>query len=207
MRTLLVESSPGAGGPAEAELVQAGVEVLRCSERSAPTFPCHEIAERGSCPLSGPTRPDLVFVARASTDREATFGEAGVSCALRHGVPVLVEHDPDLGSNPFGDRVQVAADEDRLTACEDAISAAHDREVAPLVDEVMRLLEVSGATDLDASVTRVRDGASCRVTVTIPQASSVADEAIAVRVHDRYRQLLGDGQPALIEVSVQRRQP
>ena len=207
MRTLLVESSPGAGGAAEAELERAGVEILRCHERSAPAFPCSEITDHGSCPLSGSTRPDVVFVARASTDREPTFAEASVSCALRHGVPVLVEHDPDLGSNPFGDLVEVVTDEDRLTACRDAISAAHDREVAPLVAEVVRLLESAGATDVAVTVSLVRDGLNCRINVTVPASSPVADEPIAVRVHDRYRQLLGDGQPGLIEVGVQRREP
>lgn len=208
MRTLLVESSPGAGAAAEAELARAGVEVLRCSERAAPAFPCREVTEWGSCPLAGSTRPDLVLVARASTDKEATIAEAGVSCALRHGVPVLVEHDPALGTNPFGDLVDVAKEGvDRLAACEETVSAAHDREVAPLIEEVVRLLQVSGATDVAVTVSLVRQGGSCQVSVTIPADAEVSDEAVAVRVHDRLRLAHGDGQPSNVDVGVRRRQP
>jgi hypothetical protein len=107
-------------------------------------------------------------------------------------------------ANPFGDLVSVIAGEDRVAACEEAIAAAQDRDAGPLVAEVIRLLDRSGATDHAVRVSVVREGAKAQILVKIPVDADVSDEAIAVRVHGCYRQLHGDGRPSLIEVGVRR---
>ena len=90
MRTLLIESSPGVGAEAAAALADAGHPVLRCHEQGQPTFPCGDLAEPGSCPLHGPGAVDVVLSVRHPDDPEPTAAEAGVTCALRAGVPVVV---------------------------------------------------------------------------------------------------------------------
>lgn len=207
MRTLLIESSPGVGAAAAEQLTRAGAEVVRCHEPSSPAFPCREIAVAGSCPLSGSARPDVVLAVRAPADPVITGEEAGVSCALRHGVPVVVDHDPVAGANPFGDLVAEVAGGELVATCEAAIEAGRDRSAAPLVAEVVRLLKASGAGDAAVEVAVFRSGAICRIEVTVPAEAPPADDAIAVRVHGRYRQLERDGAAEQVEVRVRRREP
>ncbi|MEL7207893.1 MAG: hypothetical protein AAGK32_06615, partial [Actinomycetota bacterium] len=119
MRVLVTESDPGRIPEAVRELVDAGHDVVRCTEVGEASFPCSAIAD-GSCPLDETT--DVVLAIRARPHPKPTAGEAGVTCALRNGVPLVVTGTPGL--SPFAPwTTATVTDEDDLTAVLE--SAAH----------------------------------------------------------------------------------
>jgi len=187
MRTLLIESTPGAGAAASAMLAAAEHSVVRCHEADTPSFPCAALTDPLACPLAGPTPADVVVVARAHTDAAPTAAEAGVSCAIKLGIPVVVL--APMGANPFEGFATSAGSEYPPEACEQAVDAAHERTVAPLRAEVVRMLEAGGLADAAGSVTVdfERDGTRVQIDVEVPHDSPVEPETIATHVRDRFR--------------------
>jgi len=198
MRTLLIESSPGAGSEAAAALADAGHPVLRCHEQGQPTFPCGDLAEPGSCPLHGPGAVDVVLSVRHPDDAEPTAAEAGVTCALRAGVPVVVLGDQD--ANPFAALTVPVADDDPVAAVVAAYQAGREVTAAPLRAEVERLLVEAGASTEGVSVDVDREGERYRIAVAVPADLPITNESIATHVHARFRE---GGHPAqTIDVAV-----
>lgn len=188
MRTLLIESSPGVGAEAAAALSDAGHPVVRCHEQGQPTFPCGDLASPGSCPLHGPGAVDVVLSVRHPDDAEPTAAEAGVTCALRAGVPVVVLGDQE--ANPFAALTVPVADDDPVAAVVAAYRAGKEVAAAPLRAEVLRLLGEAGASaDEDAVEIDVeRQGERYRIAVTVPADLPITNESIATHVHARFRE-------------------
>src|SRR5579885_479143 len=120
MRVLLLETDPGAGEPAATELRHAGHTVERCHEPGLGPFPCTGISEH-RCPLDERATPDVVVTYRAHPYARPTPFEDGVSCAIRHNVPVVVAGTS--AQNPYAAwSAEVAGDDDIVAACEAAAS-------------------------------------------------------------------------------------
>lgn len=119
MRVLLVESRPGLADRAEAELRGHGYAIVRCHDAGAGPFPCAGVVE--ACPLlTGPT--DVAVVVRGAEPDPSRY-EDGVSCAIRHNVPLVVAAG---GEHPYRPWAAGEADPDR---------PGH---VAAVCDEVLR---------------------------------------------------------------------
>lgn len=203
MRTLLLESSSGAGAGAAAALSAAGHQVTRCHEPDAPPFPCVELSSPGSCPLHGSTAADVALVVRAPSDTLPTAGESGIGCAIRAGIPVVML--AGSSSNPFeGWTVPVEVD-DPVAACEAALRAGQDEVAEPLKAEVVRFLAAAGAPADGVEVQVSRDGDRAHVVVTLPSGVTIDPEAVAPRVHARYRE--GRSLAQVVEISVQKTEP
>ena len=96
MRILLTETRPGRADATAATLEDAGHQVVRCSHPETEAFPCRGL-DQGDCPMD-----DVVDVALAVRDGdhpEPTAREAGITCALRQRVPLVVAGSN--GNDPF----------------------------------------------------------------------------------------------------------
>lgn len=122
---LLIESSPGVGAADAERLESAGHRVHRCYPDHAARGGHVPLRERslcvgvteGSCPLDRGV--DVALLVRHRVATRPLASEAGVSCALRAGVPV-VEDGPDL-LDPYGPWVTVrVGDRDVVASCEHA---------------------------------------------------------------------------------------
>lgn len=97
MDVLVVESEQGVADGAIEQLEQAGHHVHRCHEPGAPAFPCAGLGN-DRCPLeTGPI--DVALTVRSAAGRQPTVLEDGISCALRHRIPVVVAGETAL--HPF----------------------------------------------------------------------------------------------------------
>lgn len=185
MRTLLLESSPGAGDEAAAALTAAGHTVLRCHEAGADSFPCTEVLTPGTCPLHGPAAADVVLLARDPADTEAGLAETGMSCAIRSGTAVVVMAG-EGGTNPF-DGYAPTADGNVVEACGEAIRAARAAEAVPLVEEARRFLAVAGTEATEVAVEVTRTGDRCRILISVTGATGLNADALATHVHSHFR--------------------
>ena len=121
MRVLVVESDRRAADEAITDLQAAGHRVVRCHEADLPAFPCNALCDQGSCPLETKERVDVVLDFRAHPYPKPTSFEDGVSCALRHHVPLVVAGTSAL--NPFDKWTTVIADgHNAVEACELAVT-------------------------------------------------------------------------------------
>lgn len=89
MKVLLLESDPHLADQVAGRFQQAGHEVLRCHDADAPAFPCKGVDHAAECPFDHPGVAVSVVV-RAEGGAPPTPLEDGVSCSLRHRVPVVV---------------------------------------------------------------------------------------------------------------------
>jgi hypothetical protein len=147
---------------AAAVLEAAGHEVVRCGPPDTHGLACDGIG--GHCPLDATV--DVAVVVHDRPTTELALGEAGVICALRDGVPlVLAGH---AGPSPFAERASaVAWTIDQIPgACEAAVGVAGRRAGATITE----------AIGTDASVQRNGNA----VVVTLP---ADATEKAAVLAH------------------------
>lgn len=88
--TVLVVDSHGQGGARGAAelLIHAGHTVHHCHEAAHASFPCNALTPVG-CPLDRHD-VDVAVVVREHPLPRPTFLEHGATCALRHGVPLVV---------------------------------------------------------------------------------------------------------------------
>lgn len=180
MRVLLVESDPKSGLAVETRLEGAGHEVVRCTDAGAPSFPCAAVAD-GACPLDEPT--DAVVATRSRPHPRPTAGEAGVSCALREGVPLVVAGNQGL--NPFAPWASVTTDgdDDLLDAVAEAARSAPPVVVDAARHEAQRLLGDG------AEVEVLRDGDRLSLTLSAPEVTDNQRlSAAAVKVLGAARQ-------------------
>lgn len=198
MRILLTESDHGTADHAAQALEEAGHEVVRCAAPDAPSFPCTGLAS-GDCPLDD--RVDVAVTFRAKPHPRPTPREMGVTCALRHHVPLVVagEH----GSDPFVTWATASVPGQDTEALLAAVDDAAERELpahAAAAAEEARLR--LGVDDVHATARRHGNG----VTVSVHPPMALDDRrretlgiqvAAAVRRVDRYTGVIdvaiGDG--------------
>ena len=180
MKVMLIESVPS-GDPAVAdELRSRGHDVVRCYEGDAEPFPCVGLTSPDRCPLaSGDVA--VACVVREFGVFDPTPFEAGVTCALRSRVPVVVE-DPAM--SPF-DGYAVDANGDLVGTAERVASES-------LVGHVAVLRSFFGATPVMDVDVRRREG-DLRVTLTLPKNAAewtvqyvTSRAADVLREYDRY---------------------
>ncbi len=186
MRILLLESSPGVGTAVEADLTGTGHEVLRCQPPGQVAFPCVGLHDQAACPLHGNEHADVVLDVRSARDVDPTAYEAGVTCALRAGIPVVV--DRGLIADPFEGWTLPVRAGGPAAACELAHTASKAQEMLPLRAEVLRLLKAAGATTDEVDVTIGHESDRTRIQVSVDGESSVPPEVIAIRIHAKYRE-------------------
>lgn len=201
MRILLLESAPGVGTSTSEDLTADGHDVVRCHAPDRPSFPCLELESPGACPLGNEPAVDCAVVVHASTS-EPTASEGGVSCALRHNVPVVAR--AWSGPSPFDGWAVPVGGAGVVAACRTAIDAGLASEVRPLVDEVHRLLEAAGhpPADHDVSVSIRRTAGRTRVEVVLPADAPVDHGTVATRVHARYGEGRHPGSAAVVDIAV-----
>lgn len=182
---LLIESHPGAAGTAAGDLEVAGHHVHRCHDPADPAFPCRGVADPSGCPLDGPI--DLVLAMRSADDPRPTAREAGVSCALRAGVPVIEGGAVEDG--PFDDWLTArVGDAPVAAACEDAVERSYE----PLLHDVRRrcspLFDAAGIDPARVSFGATLEWPKLQVHLDIAQrVSRGVREALAVRTLDAVR--------------------
>lgn len=192
MEVLVLESEPAAANAAIDALTAAGHTVVRCHDPGAEGFPCRAL-DPGACPLGrGSVR--VVLDVRGRTSPHPTALEDGVTCALRHHLPVVVAGKTAV--NPFAPfAVTDAAGHDVVAACEraaDSGQAQHEAVASRALDATLRNAGLDGG---EVSVRRTDDGLVVTLRVP-PEADTKTREVAAVRVvgavrsFDRYANLI-----------------
>lgn len=193
MRVLVVESDRRAADGAVAELRGAGHHVMRCHETDLPAFPCNALCGDGACPLEEDAGVDVIVDYRTRPYPRPTPYEDGVSCALRHHVPLVVAGTSAL--NPFfkWTSAVAATETDVVAACEEAMEIPIAHLATPALAEVRRRLRLQpGVAEATDVIVRRSKGGQLDAIVRVPdEADEVEDElAVAVagvlRAHDRY---------------------
>jgi hypothetical protein len=181
VRVLVVESDRHTADRAIADLRAAGHEVARCHESGAPAFPCNALCDGGNCPLDSGGSVDVLLDYRAHPHPRPTPFEDGVSCALRHQIPVVVAGTSAL--NPF-DRwsASLAADDSVVDACERAASARIESLGAVALAKVRQLLSDEPAVADAADVSVTRNAGTLQAVVLLPECADELDAALAVGV-------------------------
>ena len=188
MRVLVVESEPAAAGDVVNVLEAAGHEVVRCHEEGLPAFPCNGIL-RGSCPVDA-NAVDVAVTARSHVHPTPTPLEDGMTCAIRHEVPLVLVGMGAL--NPFerfGTR-EVRDAGSVVTACEQA-HLERVRYTSALVSEVVRrVCELFGQESAGMSVETTVDGGRIVATVALPYAAHRYDTALHASIRDELCRLV-----------------
>ena len=183
MRVLVVESDRHAAGGAIADLRAAGHHVMRCHEEDLPAFPCNALCDQGQCPLEDDAGIDVVVDYRTRPYPRPTPFEDGVSCALRHHVPLVVAGTSAL--NPFARWTTAVAksSENIVAACEQAMRVPLERLAAPARAEVRRRLRLQpGAAEVTDVVVRRSHGGQLDAVVHLADEADEIDDELAVAV-------------------------
>jgi len=191
MRVLVVESDRGAASKAITDLQSAGHRVVRCHEDDLPAFPCNALCDKGTCPIESEQGVDVVLDYRGRPYPKPMPLEDGVSCALRHHIPLVVAGTSAL--NPFDKWTTAIADEDDVVSvCETAIAKPIERLAEPARTEVRRRLADRPDVADYADVVVHRSNGQLDATITLPGTADEIDGSLAVavagvlRAHDRY---------------------
>jgi hypothetical protein len=156
MKVMLIESMPSADPAVADELRARGHDVVRCYEGGDSPFPCVGVTAPERCPLAAGDVA-VACVVREFGIFDPTPFEAGVTCALRCRVPVVVDV---ANVSPFGGYV--------IDAGGDVVSAAERAAEAPLAGHVEVLRSFFAAAPVGDIDVRRRDG-DLKVTVTVPE--------------------------------------
>ena len=181
MRTLLIEATPADRDSLAADLYAAGHDVVRCHPVDGPAFPCAGLRHEG-CPLDG-APVDVAIAVRDEAATPPTADEAGITCAARIGLPIVVVA-PD-GPNPFAPWAEPCSDPaDVVDACGRAVDALARRRAEPLAVEARRVIALEGEHPGAVHVVVRRDGdtAHVRVLTDRPLSASVLG-TVATRLH------------------------
>jgi hypothetical protein len=127
MKALLVQD-PALGDVVADVLERAGHDVTRCGPSPNRRFPCRGVD--GGCPLDGSV--DVAVAVHSRSPGDLGLGEAGVVCALRDGIPVVVAGD--AAGCAYREHVAAVAAglDDVAAACGRALDA-RDRQLGRLV--------------------------------------------------------------------------
>ena len=177
---MLIESVPS-GDPGVAEELHArGHEVVRCYDGGDSFFPCVGVTAPERCPLAAGDVA-VACVVREFGVFDPTPFEAGVTCALRSRVPVVVEA---AAISPFGGHV-VDAGGDLVATAERTAGGS----LAGHVEVLRTFFASKPVVDIDVR----RRGSDLHVTVTLPERApewivqNVMSRAAGVlREYDRY---------------------
>lgn len=183
MRILCLEARWTDGDRVAEQLRAGGHDVVRCYDEGAgPSSPCVGLDRPGSCPLDVDGGVDVAVDVRPRGEPHPTPREAGVTCALRQGVPLVVAGADDPG--PFSRwGVAVPAGGDLTAACHEARRRGLDdlgRTIAIATCQAIGGHYRAGA-DVRADVSR--RGHELVVTVHRPAAAHALDGAIATHAH------------------------
>jgi hypothetical protein len=201
MRVLVVESDRRSADGAILDLQAAGHHVARCHEVDLPAFPCNALCDSGSCPIDEKESVDVVLDYRAHAHPKPTDHEDGVSCALRHHVPLVVAGISAL--NPFERwTAAVAGDDDIVEVCEHAAARPLEQLAAPARAEVRRRLAHQPDVAARADVVVHRSRGSLRAVVSLPEEADELDGALAVAVAGVLRHV--DRFATSVDVAVER---
>ncbi len=203
MRVLIIEQEPGAGDPVAANLEDAGHGTSRCHEPGSTAFACKGMADQAGCPLEHGSI-DLAVVARGPSGGPAAEEEAGVRCAVRRRIPVMVVGSAQGASFEGWTTDVVAPDDAQLV--QRAVAAAN-LGLTPYVDKAEQVarqaLAKIGVPDSAVTASVVRDGQRMRVSVTVDADLDPAHcETTGVRVAGAIREM--DPWTTTIDVKVGR---
>lgn len=178
---LLIESNPGDADSAARRLVLAGHHVHRCYA-DAESAVCTALTDE-TCPLDAGI--DVALLARGQSTPRPTSTEAGATCALRAGVP-LVESGP-AAFDPFEPWVSARVEEDVVAACEEGSLRGYDSLRAGIMARTERSLRGAGVDPSDVEVTFVYDAPRLTVQMRGPAVTPAVQQALGVRVLDALR--------------------
>ena len=185
VRVLLTETDRRAADHLAGAFERGGHEVLRCRAADDPSFPCRGVVAQEQCPLESDV--DVAVAYRAHPYPKPTTREDGISCAIRHEIPVVVAGQ--TGLNPFAEWTKATAPE--LDAVESAVWAAR----APLTRltevataEARRVVRSHGFESSDAEATVFREDGRLVVDLWVSaELSRQESGAVAVRIADVLR--------------------
>ena len=181
MRILVVESDRRAADKAVLDLQSAGHRVERCHEVDLPAFPCNALCASGTCPVESRDGVDVVVDYRSRPHPRPTAYEDGVTCALRHHVPLVVAGTSAL--NPYDKwTTAIACDDDIVEVCEGAATQPLEGLAAPARAEVRRRLARQGMDAEHADVVVRRVGGELNAVTSIPADAEGLEGALAVAV-------------------------
>lgn len=189
---LLIESDPGVGATDAELLAAAGHRVHRCYPVRDPEEGHVPLRDRhlclgvteGLCPLRDGV--DVALLVRRRAVTRPTAAEAGVSCALRAGVPV-VEDGPDL-LDPYEPWLAGRVDHgDVVASCERVVDADLQRLHHDIARRIGPVCDAAGLTPDDLRCRFETDGTRLRVVLTGPTVGRFVEQALAVRVLDAVR--------------------
>ncbi len=185
MDILVTESASGAARAAAEELEAAGHRVHRCHDASSSTFPCAGLTSE--CPLDAGTI-DLVLTVRGHVRVTPAPTEDGVTCGLRHRVPVAVTGQTVM--NPFEALGAEAVDVDDIVAACERVASSRRPGHEEVASAVMRdTLAIEGHAIEPSDVVVQRVGGRLRVRVMVPgEVPERAREIVAGRVVGRLRE-------------------
>ena len=193
MRVLVVESDRHAATNAVTDLQAAGHHVVRCHEQDLPAFPCSALCDKGECPIETDAGVDVVVDYRSRPYPRPTAFEDGVSCALRHHIPLVVAGTSALNPYDKWTTCIANADDEIVATCERAVEMPLEGLATPARDEVRRRLHLQPAVAAaaDVIVHRSKGGQLDAVIRLADEAAGMDDElAVAVagvlRANDRY---------------------
>jgi hypothetical protein len=135
LNVLVLESHHGVADRATLALKAAGHRVHRCHDRSSRGFPCLGLSG-GPCPVDGPI--DVALAVRHRVSPRPTPSSSGVGCAVRAGIPLVVDGAELL--DPFAEMAAAHLSgngEDVVATCETVAAAALD----PLAEEIRQTFE------------------------------------------------------------------
>ncbi len=197
MDVLLIESHPGLGRRAEAELELAGHRVLRCTDDdarldAAPSTPaghapCVGLRPGGACPLDG-DRVEAAVLVRVGP--ELRTGEHGAICAARHRIPVVVSGE--VSGAPLPPVAEATLHGDIVAAVE-RVATSGTEHASAVVRELLSLGVVARGElegdDPDVVFHVARTARRVALTIWLREADSRESEMVraagqALRAHD-----------------------
>jgi hypothetical protein len=183
MHVLVVESDRHAAANAVTDLQAAGHHVVRCHEQDLAAFPCNALCDHGECPIEADAGVDVVVDYRSRPYPRPTAFEDGVSCALRHHIPLVVAGTSAL--NPYDKWTTAIAtsDDDIVSTCERAARMPLERLAEPARAEVRRRLRLQPAVAEAADVVVHRSkGGQLDAVVRLRDEAAEMDDDLAVAV-------------------------
>ena len=201
MRVMLLETDRHAADDATRRLEAAGHEIVRCHGPGEPAWPCAALRHDRRCPLDDGV--DVALTVRAHPYPRPAATEDGVTCALRHHVPLVVAGTSAL--DPFDEFVTVDAHgRDVVAACEEAVArplAPHSEAATAEVRRILARESVRAPGDDEAAAVATRHGGRVRVVVRVPgDIDRRLADVLAVRVEGAVRAV--DRYATGIDVSV-----
>lgn len=192
LQVLLIESSPGVGAAEAQALRAAGHTVRSCSPEStgaradAPfdtSLPVCVAVTDGRCPIDAGV--DVALLTRHLTAGRPRLSEAGVLCALRQGVPLVV--DTEGAADGFGQWATGFVHGDVVRACLEAADEGFDDLRASIARRTELVLTAEQVPPGSVTYRFEPDGPRLVITIVGPDLDPSVRQALGVRVLDAVR--------------------